>query len=489
MKKMRNILLLLVGVFAGVAAFAQGLDYKVEFGGALSGGSYTPFWHVSNRQGVGSVESQSGYMRATVAGWNRIDANWSVAYGADFIVAHNHTSEVYIQQAFADVNWRRFTLSLGQKERWSNFKNNRLTTGGLTESGNARPIPQIRLEVPQYWDIFGTKGWFTLRGHVAYGWFTDGEWQKDFTAPGDERTTGVRYHSKAGYFKFGNEKKFPLTYEFGIEMVAQFAGSVYNLGNRKGDNHHNPSGVMDYLKIFFMDSGSSDYHGMDQVNVAGNHLGSWHTAVTWHGKDYNIKGYYEHTFEDHSQMFWEYGLWNEQLVGVELELKDYGWIKNIAVEYFNLKNQSGPIYHDTTGKIPDQISCGDDNYNHGWYLGWFNYGMIIGSPLCTSPIYNTNKRIKCYNNRVEAFHFGVEGELCRELDYCLLLTKSNNWGTYNNPFTDIENNLSGMVELGYTPKNLKGWSVTASFAFDNGNLYGNNSGGMLTISKKGIINL
>ena len=115
--------------------------------------------------------------------------------------------------------------------------------------------------------------------------------------------------------------------------------------------------------------------------------------------------------------------------------------------------------------------------------------MVIGSPLCSSPIYNDDKRLVCYNNRVEAFHFGVEGELCGELDYRLLLTKSNNWGTYNNPFTDIKNNLSGMVELGYTPKNLKGWSVTASFAFDNGNLYGNNSGGMLTISKKGIINL
>ena len=176
------------------------------------------------------------------------------------------------------------------------------------------------------------------------------------------------------------------------------------------------------------------------------------------------------------------------MVGAELELKDFCWIKNIAVEYFNLKNHSGPVYHDTTDRIPDQISCGDDNYNHEWYTGWFNYGMIIGSPLCTSPIYNTNKRIICYNNRVEAFHIGIEGEPVKGLGYRLLITKSNNWGTYADPFTDIEENVSGLVELRYSPKSLKGWSVAASFAFDNGTLYGNNNGGMVTVSKVGVIN-
>ena len=485
---MRHLLTTITAIILGTATiYAQEIDYHIDFNAGYSNGNYTPFWHISNRQGVGSMESQSGYMRAAIAGEKRINDSWRVNYGADFIMAHNHTSTVYVQQAFTDIGWRMFILSLGQKERWSNFKNQRLTTGGLTESGNARPIPQIRFEVPQYWDIFGTNGWFTVRGHIAYGWFTDESWQKDFTATGNERTTGVRYHSKAGYFKVGNEKKFPLTYEFGLEMVAQFGGTVYNRGNNSGECHHNPVKLKDYIKIFFMDSGDGDYHGMDQANVAGNHLGSWHTALTWHGKDYNIKGYYEHTFEDHSQMFWEYGLWNEQLVGIELEFKEFNWIKNIAVEYFNLKNHSGPIYHDSTDKIPDQISCGDNNYNHEWYTGWFNYGMIIGSPLCTSPIYNNDSKLVCYNNRVEAFHFAIEGEPCKGLGYRLLLTKSNNWGTYSDPFTDIKENLSGYIELRYKPAKLEGWSVAASFAFDDGNLYGNNNGGMLTIRKEGIL--
>lgn len=484
---MRKLFALYILSAISIIANAQELDYRIEFNGAASEGGYTPFWHISNRQGVGSTHLKSGYARAALTGGRNVGKEWQVNYGADFIVAHNHTSEVYVQQAFADVSWRRFTLSMGQKERWSNFKNHRLTTGGLIESGNARPIPQVRFEIPQYWDLFGTKGWFTVRGHIAYGWFTDEDWQKSFTAPEDKRTTGVRYHSKAGYFKIGNEKKFPFTYEFGLEMVAQFGGTVYNRGYNPGENYHNPARLKDYVMIFFMKSGDSNYNGMDQVNVAGNHLGSWHTAMTWHGKSYNIKGYYEHTFEDHSQMFWEYGLWNEQLVGVELEFKNPGWIKSIALEYFNLKNHSGPIYHDTTNTIPDQISCGDNNYNHEWYTGWFNYGMTMGSPLCTSPVYNKDGRIVCYNNRLEAFHLGIEGAPTKEIGYRILLTKSNNWGTYKHPFTDIKEDISGFVELTYSPKKLKGWSAAASFAFDNGDLYGNNSGAMLTVRKQGII--
>lgn len=486
---MRHIATIFIICFAIANIQAQNIEYKIEFNGALSNGDYAPFWHISNRQGIASVDSQSGYLRTALFGnHNVFDNKLNIAWGADIITAHNHTSTFFVQQAYVDVKYKRILLSLGQKERWGNFKPHRLTSGSLTESGNARPIPQIRLEIPEYWDIFGTNGWFSLRGHIAYGWFSDGEWQKDFTAKGKKHTVGVRYHSKAGYIKIGNEKKFPLTFEGGLEMVAQFGGTVYNAGNIEGNTSKNPVSLKDYWKAFIPSSGDNRYSGMDQGNIAGNHLGSWHAALTWHSKDWNVRTYYEHTFEDHSQMFMEYGIWTEQLVGIELQLKKINWIKNITLEYFNLKNQSGPIYHDATNRIPDQISCEDNNYNHDWYNGWFNYGMTIGTPLVTSPIYNADGSLFSLNNRVEAFHLGVEGEPFKGIEYRMLLTSSNNWGTYETPFTDIKETLSAMFELTYYPQKLKGWSVTASYAFDNGDLYGNNNGGMISIRKNGVLN-
>lgn len=483
----KRIIACILFIFSFASVYSQKLQYSVEMSGAASDGGYSPFWHVSNRQGLGSIDTRSGYVRAALVG-NTNMGQCSLGYGADIVVAGNHTSRIFVQQAFADIGWRMFTLSLGQKERWSNFKNPLLTTGGLTESGNARPVPQIRLEVPRYWDIFGTNGWFTLRGHLAYGWFTDEDWQKEFAADSTVRTVGVRYHSKAIFFKIGKEARFPLTLEFGLEMVSQFGGTCYNSNNKPGNNHHNPSRPKDYLMALFPTSGDSEYDGSDQANIAGNMLGSWHGALTWDAGRWALRGYYEHVFEDHSQMFWEYGLWTEQLVGVELTLEKGRWVNGIVLEYFNLKNQSGPIYHDSSDRIPDQISCADDNYNHQRYPGWFNYGMMMGTPLCSSPIYNKDGKLICYNNRVEAFHLGISGAPFRDFGYRVLLTKSNNWGTYKHPFTDIKENMSGLLEVRYSPARFKGWSATASFAFDSGDLYGDNNGCMLTISKCGVLN-
>lgn len=469
--------------------FAQSIKYRVETTGTYATEETPPTWHLSNRQGLSGEDAGFAYMRAGLGGDYKFKkSDFSLAWGADVVAAEGLTSKLFIQQAFADLNWKIFTLSMGQKERWGELKNHRLSTGALVESGNARPIPQIRIEAPEYYDFFGTNEWFKIRGHVAYGWFSDGDWQQNWVAKGKARTVGVRYHSKAIFFKIGKEQKFPLSLEWGLQMVAQFGGAIYNWEDIEGNNQKNPTRLKDYFKAFIPSSGDSEYSGLDQLNIAGNHLGSWHAAINWDKENWKLRTYYEHVFDDHSQMFWEYGLWTEQLVGVELELKKFRWIKGIAIEYFNLKNQGGPVYHDTTDKIPDQISCRDNNYNHEWYNGWFNYGMVIGTPLVTSPIYNNDKTLNCYNNRVEAFHIGIEGEPTTEIAYRVLLTHSNNWGTYPEPFTNIKTNTAGFVEVAYKPGKLKGWSVKASYAFDNGGLLGNCCSGMLTISKCGIIN-
>lgn len=486
MKRYVNTLPTLLFLFFFSTIDAQEIKYKLEAGGAFSGKETPPTWHLSNKQGVSGKEAGFGYIRTGFSGFHtltksKLDINW----GADIIAGSHLTSSVYIQQAFADINWKMLALSVGQKERWGELKNHRLSTGGLVESGNARPIPQIRIEVPEYYDFFGTKDWFRIRGHIAYGIFTDGNWQKDWTAANAKYIKNVRYHSKAIFFKIGKEEKFPLSMEWGLQMTAQFGGKAYN--KAKGTKSKAPTRLKDYYKAFIPGSGDNKNAGIDHNNIAGNHLGSWHLALNWKEEDWSVRTYYEHLFDDHSQMFMEYGLWNEQLVGIELNLEKFHWIKAVVLEYYNLKNQSGPVYHDTTNEIPDQISCRDDNYNHGWYNGWFNYGMTIGTPLATSPIYNKDGVLECYNNRVEAFHIGIEGEPTNEIGYRMLLTHSNNWGSYPVPFTDIKRNTAALIELSYKPEKLKGWALKVSYACDNGGLLGKTCSGMLTISKCGII--
>lgn len=468
--------------------FAKKVIYtRYEARSVFGNGDYAPMWHFSNRHGIGSRENDWAYAKAGIGGRNIFsNSGITLEWGADIVGGYNLTSNVFIQQAYFDLKWKRMNISFGQKERWGYIQNPRLSSGSLVESSNARPIPQIRIELPEYWNIPGTKGWFGIRGHLAYGWFSDENWQKDFVDAGKSRTAGVRYHSKAGFARFGNEEKFPLTAEIGLHMVAQFGGITHNYLNEKGVTVDSPARPKDYWTAFLPTKGDNEYTISDKTNVAGNMVGSWLGAITWNDKDWKLKITYEHVFDDQSQMFWEYGIWTEQLVGLELELKRFNWIKGVVIEYFNLKNQSGPIYHDASSLIPDQISCADHNYWHGTYNGWFNYGMMIGTPLVTSPVYNTDGTLDVYNNRVEAFHFGIEGSPLDWLEYRLLLTKSNNWGTYKKPFIEMAESTSGLIELTFSPKSMKKWSVTTSFAFDSGELYGDNYGGMITITRRNI---
>lgn len=464
------------------------IETLYEAGGVAGSGDYAPMWHFANRQGTGSHKSNWVYARVGTAGRklfnnNKIELRW----GLDIIGGYNLTSNIFVQQAYIDLDWKRIRLSIGQKERWSEFGNHRLTSGALIESGNARPIPQIRFELPHYWNIPGTGHWVGIKGHIAYGMFTDGGWQKDFVDEGNAYASGACYHSKAGFIRFGNESECKLSAEIGLQMVSQFGGTIYNRFNKPVI--YAPTRLKDYLLALIPLKGDEQYVAADQANVAGNVLGSWMGAITWREprSGWEAQLYYDHVFEDHSQMFWEYGLWTEQLVGIQLKTDRFKWVKGVTLEYFNLKKHSGPIYHDSTNEIPDQISCKDNNYWHHTYGGWFNYGMMTGTPFVTSPIYNKDGTLGIYNNRVEAFHFGIEGEPLKWLGYRLLFTKSNNWGTYSVPFTKMKTNHSGLIELTFIP--AQRWSVKASFAFDNGKLYGNNYGGMITITRRNLFRL
>lgn len=110
-----------------------------------------------------------------------------------------------VQQAFAEVRWLHGVLSVGAKEYPMELKNQTLSSGSQTLGINARPVPQVRLALPEYWKVPILNGWLQMKGHIAYGKFTDQNWQHDFTQRKTKYSDGVLYHSKAGYLRIGNE--------------------------------------------------------------------------------------------------------------------------------------------------------------------------------------------------------------------------------------------------------------------------------------------
>jgi hypothetical protein len=501
---MKKILILFLTILplsteAQFSRLGKDVFYEGTLTGAFSGGDYAPFWFTSNRYGLASHENEYGYLRGAVGRDVMTDSlrNWRVGYGVDLAVGVGMAKKYFVvQQLYADIQWKALRLSLGQKERPLELKNQLLSSGAMTTGINARPLPQVRLELPDFLAIPGTKKWLAIKAHIAYGWYTDNAWQRQFNNNTTFLyTSGSLYHSKAAFLRIGNKEKFPLTVTGGIEMSCQFGGTAYNILPRSGhgtalyteDLFH---GIKSYWNAF-IPGGSDSNDGDPYKNSEGNQLGSWHLRADYHGKGWSVGAYLEHFFEDQSQMFWQYG-WKDMLYGVEINLPKNPFLSSIVYEHIGTMDQSGPIYHDKTTNFPEQISGCDQYYNNHIYGAWQHSGYVMGNPLLSSPMYNDrfgySNRLMVYHNRINAHHIGLSGQPTKEWGWRLLYTHEKSLGSYNAPTPNPEKANYLLTEVTYKPSKIKGLGITASYGHNDGEILGKSNGGMLTISFGGWIN-
>lgn len=495
-----------LNVSAQVSRLGQDIVYMGETSATISEHDMAPFWLTANRYGLASIAGKSTYLRGALSRDLTADSHlrWRIGYGADFVVygqeevragqqtlaTSKDKASFFIHQLYGQVEYNGcLRLTVGSKEFDSEFANRQLSTGAMSSGFNARPIPQVRIETPGYIPVPLTDHWFGVKVMAAYGWFTDSKWQRKAIDADRLRTANSLYHAKSIYLKLGDEERFPLTLTGGLEFATQFGGEAWNLKKRSDDlsdtdlSHVNMgNGLRSYWNAMFM--GGSDPNDGDYKNVDGNHLGSWHGSLNYQGKGWNIRGYFEHFFEDHSQLFWQYG-WKDMTWGVEAQLPHNPVVNNIVVEHLSTTDQTGGMYHDATPALPVQISGIDNYYSHHVYGAWQHWGMSIGNPLIISPIYNDRRDLTPQHNRVKAIHIGLAGDPLPCLHYRLLYTNIRSWGTYYKPLTDTVRGQFMMAELAYSPTKLNGWTFTAAAAMNSGKLLRSGSGATLTIRKTG----
>lgn len=484
------------------------LRYMVE---AQASGSKdnTPLWLNANKYGLSSLEEGNGYFRAAVERPLSADSAhlWGIGYCLDMVAPVNYTSDVVVQQAFVEARWLHGVLSVGSKQYPMELKNQKLSSGSQTLGINARPVPQVRLALPEYWTIPALGRWFHLKGHIAYGMMTDEKWQHEFTQKQTPYADNVLYHSKAGYLKIGSEERFcRWSLELGLEMATIFGGDAYGGIGEDGEQEwqkHGENGLSGFWHAFI--PGGGDPREGDYENVAGDQLGSWVLRLNYEGDAFDAHVYADHFFEDHSQMFLMdydgYGSgeeWNEKkknryllydlkdiMLGAEVNLKNGTWLRDIVLEYLYTKYQSGPINHDRDGTISDHVAGRDDYYNHSIYPGWQHWGQVMGNPLYRSSIYNTNGSLYLENNRFIAYHLAFDGQPIDCLNYRVLVSYEEGWGTYAQPYTKKHHDLSFLVEGNYRMRH--GWNVKLGYGMDFGHILGSNAGLQLTVRKTGLL--
>lgn len=489
---------LFLAVVQSVDAQVSRLFDDVQYGGSVRGtagaGDNAPFWFTSNRYGLGAIGNYTALGRAYIK--RDIDADslrfWKVGYGVDLAAGYGNQSYFNIQQAYLEAGWKMLALSLGQKERQSELKNPELTSGGLVLGMNSRPIPQVRIEMPDFWAVPGTKGIFSFKAHLAYGLYTDNKWQRDFTAQTQNLyTQNSWFHSKALFIRLGNYKLFPLEITGGLEMACQFGGKGYNLVDYAGSPIVGPVNLGGNLWTALIPGQGSDVNDYVVSNSAGNHIGSWHVRLDWKARKWNLGIYMEHMFEDQSQMFMQYGFWKDMLLGLEVNLPKNPYISTIVYEHNGTMNQSGPLYHDATPENPLQISAKDNYYDNHVYGSWQHGGFVMGNPTLISPMYNTyligDNNLRHYFNRVDVHHIGLKGKPCNQIDWRVMYTHEKTLGSYDRP---TKNPLYGnfiLIEARYILKKVNGLSITASYGHNDGELLGNSNAGMLTVAWDGWI--
>lgn len=496
-------ILALSGLSAGAA---YPLDYEVSLTAGAGSGDFAPYYISAMRGGRFSSASN---IQAEASVWRPLDmaGRWGYGFGLDLIGGHASAvdyerydvagevwlrhpmrpSSARIQQLYGTVRYRSVFLSAGMREHGSALLNQRLTSGDLVESGNARPIPEVRAGFVDFQDIPFTNGWVQIQGEVAYGKMLDDDWWRDHYNYYNENLSQGQYYSyKRCYFRTRPSERLSVT--VGMQAAGEFGGytDFYNHG-RVWRHEDRSAGVKTLLRMLLPigEGGESFY--------VGNHLGSWDLRARYRlDGGHELAGYFSWPFEDGSgigkQNGWD-GLW-----GIEYKAPGKGGvISGAVIEYLDFTNQSGPIHFnpaDWAGTtITGHTSGSDDYYNNVSYNSYAYYGQSIGTPALMAPIYNLDGCNKFLANAMRGFHVGVEGSIAPGVDYLVKGGYRKAWGSGYFMLPAPIHLSSVMAEVTWSPARVKGLSVNAQVEVDRGNMPSNAFGAMVSVKYHGLLNL
>lgn len=474
------------------------VDYSARAIVAAGGGDFAPYYIMSNRNGIltqskdalldlklshdwdGSRRFSYGFGVEVIGGYSS-STDYMRFQDGGFGAQSRHPANFRLQQLYGQVRYRGVFLTAGLKEYASDFVNPSLSSGDLVESGNSRPVPQVRVGFNDFQNIPFTNGWVQIQGEISYGKMPDNRWLRNHYNYFDSHINqGALYSYKRCRFRTNPSQPFCAT--VGMQVGAFFGGTTswYENGQLVQTKEFS-RGVKQFFKMFIPTDGGLDYY-------SGSSLGSWDVKFRYRLRNGSeLMAYMQKPWEDGSGIGFLNGF--DGVWGVEYKASKPAIVNGAVFEYLDFTNQSGPFHWDPDDDpgttVTSRAEGADNYYNNHEYNSYANYGMAIGSPFLVSPIYNTDGYMQFAANRVRGFHIGIEGMISSQLSYKLMGGYRRSWGNGNIPFISPKDDTSFMLEAVYTPVSLPAVSFKGAFALDHGSLLGNNTGGLLTVAYSG----
>ncbi|MFC4633327.1 capsule assembly Wzi family protein [Dokdonia ponticola] len=383
----------------------------ITYEGGVEGFGYVsseelPFWTYTNRYGRLSQET-NGLVYAFAKADYEITPNSSLSFFASGVARDGIDPNIQRAELYAMFKNKWINITLGSKDFTDDTNELSSIRRNILFSSNTRALPGLLIQNAAPIKIVKNLSFDAAIAHYSLN--------------DDRFVENARVHYKNLFFNWDINSQSSL--RIGLQHVAQWAGSSPLRGEQ-------PDGFSDFVKIFFGRGGGEEASFSDQVNVLGNHMGSY--SINYKRKLSNaldIDVYYQTLFEDRSGI--ELNNFPDGVWGLQINRNDSKLMKGVLYEYIQTVSQSGrPRAVQNDG----QQSGGDNYFINGTYLsGWTYEGRTIGLPFITINSLDEDGDF-IINNRTKAHHLGVLGSFWK-LDYTLKLTYVENLGSYRDPIT------------------------------------------------------
>jgi len=448
------------------------LVFNIDLQGSLATNK-TPFWLQSNQFGTipasGSFISGQWGLHKVYNHGNPRFFQWSA--GAQMITNQSKSGSVFFTDLFLAAKAGPVELSVGQRRDFMGLADSTLSTGSLAMSGNSRPYPKIQLSTPDFVNFIPGNDLISFK--LSYA-------------------DGLLGSARIGY---GNVSKVPDVYMHQKSLYLRLGGLHHKMSLHAGFNHQAMWGGEDII----FSGGLPAWEAYKYVifgkpwaaSRVGNHFGTIDLGAEWRGKNWDIFLYRQSIYEDGSLAQLSNivdGLNGLRFKRTNIDKNDRSLTLNtVLLEFIYTKEQGGKTFDFDSGTF------GNDNYfNHYVYSqGWSYRGRSLGTPLAVPQNISRNdipytSSLFTANNRIMAFHLGLNASFNRTI-FLLKGTYSQNFGTYNYPFSSTRNQLSLLIHAERAVPVWKASLLSLSLAADAGKLYPNSSAITLGWRKIGFI--
>lgn len=485
---MLNKLLILLLCVIGLGAIAQSnkpVSYSAEFGGMYSINNRVPFWLRSNQFGVLPDSGNTVFFRQNLH--TKLDTSskrFKVNAGAELLTVVGEEVKLILPEVYVNMKLNKVQLLLGRKKQIHGFTDTTLSSGSVTWSGNAPPLPEIQLSIPEYINFFNKN--IGIKGHFSHGWFGNQKFAR-----------GYYLHQKSLYGRIGKPNAKVKLYG-GVMHHVQWGGTPkYEISeeNWKTVNDRFAHGWKVYKDVVFPFNNpprdSAKVATFDFENRYGNHLGQIDIGGELDLRDFRWLFYKQLPFET-GQTFSSLGNLDDGVYGVSISSKKTdSWFKKVVFEFLNTTNQG--MYRSgflrLIGFRGKHYGRNQNFYfNHAQYFdGWSYEGKTIGTPfLIPTPEIRDEKNYDTpsffnNNNNIKAGYIGLLTSISGvRMETRVSLSK--NFGSTSNVLSQSANQLSFAHKMAVPVPKL-GAIINLNVGIEQGDLIRDNYGIILSYKK------